>query len=187
MHKPKSHRRNLKARRIRPPPPGVDVARVAASCRYVGNHRVEGWLRAGIRTGRTVPGTGDSRGMFGTSKRRRYSRLVRVLRVRVSTTAMNCSPASMGEGCDVHSSGVRLGRSGIFDRQARAVDDGSVDDHGRPVTSVLDHRTRSCRNHVVTAFGGHRPTSAVARLCRGVPRTSCVAQEAASAYAHTPR
>lgn len=26
----------------------------------------------------------------------------------------------------------------------------TINVHGRPVTSVLDHRTRSCRNHVVT-------------------------------------
>lgn len=36
-------------------------------------------------------------------------------------------------------------------------------------------------------WAGHRPTGAVARLCRRVPRTSCVAKGTASTYAHTPR
>ena len=79
MRKPIHRRDNLKARRIRVPPDGVDVSAVAASCRYVGSPyhahgpsrhrrpdaslcpadlsrdhcRVEGWLRAGVRAGRT--------------------------------------------------------------------------------------------------------------------------------------
>lgn len=79
MRKPVRHRNNPKARRLAPPPGGVDVCRVAANCRYVGSpyharalaihrrpdaslcpahlssdhQRVEGWLRASVRSGRT--------------------------------------------------------------------------------------------------------------------------------------
>lgn len=37
MRKPKRQRANPKARRIRTPPPGVDLAQVAERCRYVGS------------------------------------------------------------------------------------------------------------------------------------------------------
>ena len=37
MRKPRFQRRNPKARRVQQPPPGIDLAEVAASCRYVGS------------------------------------------------------------------------------------------------------------------------------------------------------
>lgn len=86
MRKPKFQRANPKARRIRTPPPGVDLAQVAERCQYVGSpyhknapgfsgeqprHRpdasicpqhlghdiVESWLRNAVKAGRT--GTWD--------------------------------------------------------------------------------------------------------------------------------
>lgn len=79
MRKPTHHRHNPKARRVQSPPNNVDVHRVAAQCRYVGSpyhargpsihrrpgatlcplhlsndhQRVEGWLKASVRAGRT--------------------------------------------------------------------------------------------------------------------------------------
>ena len=37
MRKPRFRRSNPKARKIHPPPPGVDLARLAERCRYVGS------------------------------------------------------------------------------------------------------------------------------------------------------
>lgn len=79
MRKPTRHRDNPKSRRVLPPPKGVDVSTVAANCRYVGSpyhscgvsfhrrpdatlcpaclsndhRRVEEWLQASVRAGRT--------------------------------------------------------------------------------------------------------------------------------------